>query len=141
MKHRILILLLLCMYLPSLFALESLDIFVHNIHHDGKLRVYIYDNARYFASKKGIIYKKELMVSGRKDVSIFCSEIGADVIAVMVFQDLNNNKLLDTNWLSQPIEPYGFSNNVTSIAGAPSFEKASFALKPCKSIHIRLINP
>lgn len=124
-----------------MFAMQSLDVNINNIKKDGLIRIYIYNSARFFASKKGTVFRAQQLVKNQDTVSIHCDYIDAKRIAVMVFQDLNNNRQLDTNWLNQPIEPYGFSNNVTSVTGAPSFEKASFLLKPCKSIEIQLINP
>jgi len=35
---------------------------------------------------------------------------------------------LDTNFLGIPKEPYGFSNNPSTLFGPPSFKKASFVL-------------
>lgn len=46
--------------------------------------------------------------------------------AVAVFQDVNGNHRLDTNWLGIPSEPWGVSNNVRPTLRAPSFDEAAF---------------
>ncbi len=46
--------------------------------------------------------------------------------ALVVLHDENMNGKVDTNWLGVPKEGYGFSNNVGSAFGAPTFAAASF---------------
>ncbi len=58
--------------------------------------------------------------------------------AVVVYQDLNGNRDLDTNWMKIPKEPYGFSNNPSTTFGPPSFEKASFMVSKDHNIEVRL---
>jgi uncharacterized protein (DUF2141 family) len=43
-----------------------------------------------------------------------------------VFHDENKDGELDTNILGIPSEDYGFSNNVSSWFGPPSWEKSKF---------------
>lgn len=58
--------------------------------------------------------------------------------AIAVYQDLNKNGILDRNWLGLPSEPYGFSNNPSTLFGPPSFQKASFYLSKNHTIQIKL---
>ncbi len=58
--------------------------------------------------------------------------------AVVVIQDLNENRDLDTNFMGIPKEPYGFSNNPSTTFGPPSFEGASFQIAGEKIIQISL---
>lgn len=46
--------------------------------------------------------------------------------AVSVFQDLNQNGKLDTNFLGIPTEPYGYSQNPRPRFRAATFEEAAF---------------
>jgi uncharacterized protein (DUF2141 family) len=48
--------------------------------------------------------------------------------AVAVYQDKNQNKRLDTNFLGIPQEPYAFSNNVRPKFRAPNFDEAKIGL-------------
>lgn len=45
--------------------------------------------------------------------------------AVAVFQDVNGNQKLDSNFLGVPTEPYGFSRDATGTMGPPGFEQAA----------------
>ncbi len=46
--------------------------------------------------------------------------------AVTVYNDLNNNRRFDKNWIGMPKEAWGVSNNVRPRLRAPRFEEAVF---------------
>lgn len=46
--------------------------------------------------------------------------------AIAVYQDENENKELDKNFLGMPKEKYGFSNNKFGISGPPKFDEVKF---------------
>ena len=49
--------------------------------------------------------------------------------AVKLYQDKNRNGKMDTvPFLGNPLEPYGFSNNVRHAFGRPTYEEARFSL-------------
>lgn len=58
--------------------------------------------------------------------------------ALVVYQDFNKNGKLDRNWIGLPSEPYGFSNNPSTLFGPPSFQKAAFELNESLSLTISL---
>jgi uncharacterized protein (DUF2141 family) len=58
--------------------------------------------------------------------------------AVAVYQDFNQNGILDRSWLGLPKEPYGFSNNPSTFFGPPGFSRVAFQLRQNNSINIRL---
>lgn len=57
--------------------------------------------------------------------------------AIVLYQDLNDNKQLDMNG-EMPAEPFGFSN-VTMLMGPPNFEQCAFDLNENKTIAIGLM--
>jgi len=48
--------------------------------------------------------------------------------AVIVFHDENDIGKLTENWLGEPTEGYGFSNNAEGFMSAPSFQNAAVLL-------------
>jgi uncharacterized protein (DUF2141 family) len=48
--------------------------------------------------------------------------------ALAVFHDVNDNGKLDTNLLSMPTEPWGFSRDAVGNFGPPSFDQAAVEL-------------
>jgi len=58
--------------------------------------------------------------------------------AVALIHDVNQNHKLDKNWIGQPKEQWGLSNNPHATLKAPPMSKALFELKEDKEIHIIL---
>lgn len=58
--------------------------------------------------------------------------------AVAIYQDLNQNKQLDTGMFGIPEEPYGFSNNTRPKFRAPTFDETKFGLYNKLSLSIKL---
>ena len=65
-------------------------------------------------------------------------ELPVGQYAVAVYQDLNQNKHLDTNVFGIPSEPYGFSNNARPKWRAPTFEETRFDFYKNQSLGIKL---
>ena len=59
--------------------------------------------------------------------------------AIAVYQDVNNNRQLDKNFVGLPVEPFGFSNNVRPVFSAPSFGEVKFRhSNQATALHISL---
>lgn len=81
---------------------------------------------------------KGLVVSAKSPNTEAFMEIPADIYAIAVFHDANNNGKLDTNMFGVPTEVYGFSNDARGTFSAPSFQSAAFELKSEKKVVITL---
>lgn len=58
--------------------------------------------------------------------------------ALSVYQDLNGDSKLNTNWLGIPREPAGVSQNPKIRMGPPSFDESKFVLKSAINLEIKL---
>jgi uncharacterized protein (DUF2141 family) len=58
----------------------------------------------------------------------FSFDLSEGECAVAVYQDLNENNVLDKGWFSIPKEPYGLSNNFRPTFSAPTFDDCKFKL-------------
>jgi Short-chain dehydrogenases of various substrate specificities len=67
----------------------------------------------------------EVAVTGSK-MEIRISNVPAGWYGVAVFQDIDKNKNLKTNFIGLPQEPIGFSNDARIKFGPPDFEDARF---------------
>ena len=65
-------------------------------------------------------------------------EVTDGTYAVAVVNDLNNNKKVDTNFLTIPTEPWGVSNNVRPSLRAPRYEEAQFRVSDGKDPKIAI---
>jgi len=93
----------------------------------GSVNVALYRSAEDFTDKP---YKtlRQQVKTGQSGASLTFENISPGTYAIAVYQDLNENGELDTNFVGIPKEPYGFSNNYRPTMSSPSFEKASFEL-------------
>ncbi|MBI2231453.1 MAG: DUF2141 domain-containing protein [Deltaproteobacteria bacterium] len=58
---------------------------------------------------------------------------------VAAFHDEKSNGKMDKNFVGMPLEPYGFSNNLRIILGAPKWEKGKVAVRnPTTEISIEV---
>lgn len=88
----------------------------------GTVHVTLYDSAEGFLKKPVQVLKvdaKNGTASGK------FSNLKAGPYAISIYQDVNGNGRLDTNWVGYPIEPWGFSNN-PQVFGRPGFDDAKF---------------
>jgi uncharacterized protein (DUF2141 family) len=68
------------------------------------------------------------------------SDLPAGAYAISVFQDEDDDGVLNTNLVGMPREGYGVSNNHTYAMHPPSFEESQFAIdaQGTTELHIRL---
>lgn len=95
-----------------------------NVQVKGNLVVVLYTNAADFLTEKGTVLKAQAVAE--EALTFETEALAKGIYALVVFEDLNNNGLLDQNKLGIPQEPFGFSKAKLSIFGPPSFNKASF---------------
>jgi len=142
---RVLFIILLCSICLPLSA-QTLD----NNNPEGTLTIRITDLKKNKGFVMVALFNKESKflktfditkrkkVTEKEDVIVF-KALPFGTYAVSVFQDINGNNSLDGNFLGIPKEPYGFSNNPSTMFGPPKFKKASFSLKAKhKQITIKL---
>jgi uncharacterized protein (DUF2141 family) len=105
----------------------------------GVIRAELHDSSRTFLSKDDVPAFGSVVVSvvGSRVLLRF-DDVPPGRYAINLFQDLNDNANLDSNFLGIPTEPYGFSNNVMGRLGPPSFEQAAFEIKTSMKIEIKL---
>ena len=104
----------------------TLKITITNIKKiKGNLLVAVFDDESKFLKDFNLAKGKKISANTHEFVF---KDLSLGIYAVSVFQDANKNNSLDTNFLGIPKEPYGFSNNPSTLFGPPNFEKASFQI-------------
>ena|SRR6218665_1879147 len=101
----------------------------------GKVYASITNDANSFP--RGGIKSAIAEVTPEGEVSLKFEGILEGKYAIVMYQDLNDNKQLDMNG-DMPAEPFGFSN-VTMLMGPPNFEQCAFDLNENKTIAIGLM--
>ncbi|MBX2963249.1 MAG: DUF2141 domain-containing protein [Cyclobacteriaceae bacterium] len=104
--------------------------------NQGRVRVCLFDNEKDFLNHARQCI--DVSATGESSVQTTFQLVENGTYAVVVYQDMNSNGKLDRNWMGLPSEPYGFSNNPSTLFGPPSFGKASFSVTKPTSIIVRL---
>ena len=110
----------------------KLDVQVSEI--SGTVYIAVYDHEDKFMEDATAQHRADVKGS---TVS-FDLDLKPGTYAITVFQDMNANEELDTNFIGIPKEPYGFSNNVMGTFGPPSFEQSKFEVKGETTLSIDL---
>lgn len=105
----------------------------------GYLMVALHNRADTYLSTTRLPYRRLRIPINNTRIQIPLVQIPTGEYSVTVYQDLNSNMRLDTNWVGMPTEPYGFSRNPDSNLGPPDFNETVFSLNANRTMHIRLI--
>ncbi|MCK5918670.1 MAG: DUF2141 domain-containing protein [Cocleimonas sp.] len=104
----------------------NLTVIIDNIDmtRGGTVRIGLYSPKEKFLSDKPLQGQEQKIKS--KKVTFVFKNIQAGQYAISSYQDTNDNKQVDSNFLGLPIEPYGVSGK--SSWGKPKFKSSSFTL-------------
>ena len=94
-------------------------------YNKGHILLALYDSEKNYM--KEIFRSAEVPIKNNKAKIIF-NLLEKGEYAFSFFQDLNENKKIDTNFLGIPKEPYGFSNQKKGRFGPPKFKEVAFKL-------------
>ena len=127
-KLKILIL-LSYLFTFGLLAADVLTVEVTNIKKvKGTMNLALYDSAKSFGASSDVdssLKTERTDVNDKKMVFTF-KDLPKGKYAVNVFQDMNGNQKVDTNFVGMPKEPFGFSQNFKPRFGPPDFEDVVF---------------
>lgn len=112
----------------------------NNILAQGRLEITVKDVALY--NRADLFMKEHYQIRQVKvtgtTVTILFDNLPAGEYAFSIFQDVNDNGVLDTNLFGIPREPWGFSNNARGRFGPPDFEAARFMVSGTKEMTVLL---
>lgn len=91
----------------------------------GVMNIALFSSEDEYKSKDNFFLAERVPITST-DFSYTFQEVPSGVYAVKIYQDLNSDEELDTNWIGMPKEPFGFSNDAKGKMGPPSFEATSF---------------
>lgn len=105
----------------------TLRIRVNNIEsNEGRIMIAVYNTADSFLKSAFKVMAVPTDSVPKTPISL---SLPTGIYAISLFQDANNNGILDTGTFGIPIEKYGFSNDAEGFMGPPSFKSCSFKLE------------
>jgi uncharacterized protein (DUF2141 family) len=113
----------------------KMNIDVTNVQKDkGTVVVNVYDKKDNFLKTAYLTKVQKASQSTLK----FQVDLPKGTYAITVFQDLDNDKKLTTNWIGIPKEPVGNSTNFKPDGGAPTFKDCAILVSKDSTIAINL---
>ena len=128
----------------SLASAASLTVIVTDpANQEGTIRIALFNSPEGFPEAeyllKGIVVNASSADSDAK-VTVEFKGLAPGTYAISTYHDLNDNEVLDKNFLGIPEELYGFGNNAEGDLGPAKFEDASFMVteegKNIQEIHL-----
>ena len=108
-----------------------------NLKKRGQLSIGIFDEKNFLKPGKQLRELEVDVVAEQMEITI--EKLPEGTYAVAVFQDIDRNKDLKTNFIGLPQEPIGFSNDARIKFGPPSFSDAQFIIERDKNIVQKII--
>jgi uncharacterized protein (DUF2141 family) len=126
MKMKILSYVFACLaIIPCVAHADTLLVSVSGVKAgEGNLRVAVFDEAHRDDFPDGEFLLGVVVPATDEEITVEISNVDSGEYAVAIIQDINENEMLDKNFLGIPKEPYGFSGKWKS--GGSSYDKASF---------------
>ena len=106
-------------------AAATVEVRVSGVTAKGMVNVAVCDRERFL---KQCAYSASSPAQAGETV-VTVKDVPPGTWAVLAYQDENENKELDRNFIGIPKENYGFSRNPVSRFGPPSFEDAAIAVR------------
>ncbi len=104
----------------------------------GNLGVLVFNNEKGWPEDRTAAYKDISVPAEKGTQTLKIPGLPAGNYAVALIHDINQNHKLEKNWIGQPKEQWGLSNNPHATIKAPPMSKALFELNTDKEIHIVL---
>ncbi|PJJ48549.1 DUF2141 domain-containing protein [Hymenobacter chitinivorans] len=91
------------------------------------VKLYFYNVKENFLKRGNYTLLKYVKPGGSKQITLPI-DLPNGEWAVALTQDLNDNDLVDKNFMGIPTEPYAFSNNVRPKLAPPEFDECKFVV-------------
>jgi uncharacterized protein (DUF2141 family) len=112
---------------------------INKVKKKGTLYISVCSKSSEWSDNGMYTFKYEPVLGQQNTLEI--DSIPNGTYAIAMYQDINGNEKLDTNFLGIPTEPYAFSNNRVPVFSEPSFEKCKFQFNQQKQeISINLLD-
>ncbi len=104
----------------------------------GNLGVLVFNNEKGWPEDRTAALKDVSVPAEKGTQTLKISGLAPGNYAVALVHDVNQNHKLEKNWIGQPKEQWGLSNNPHATIKAPPMSKALFEMNGDKEIHVIL---
>lgn len=120
-------------------ATYTLTVVVEGVNEqDGNVGMLVFNSPKGWAEDRSVALKDITVPAHPGTVTIPVPGLSAGEYAVAVVHDVNKNHKLDRNWIGEPKEQWGLSNNPHALIRAPAYKACTIQLNSDKEIHIKM---
>jgi uncharacterized protein (DUF2141 family) len=113
----------------SASANATLVVRIGNVAPRGIVRLGLFTQAEYPKDNGTWVASADVPAIGGETV-VTLQNVPVGTYAIEVYQDLNSNGKIDSNFLGLPKEPYGFSRDARPWLSRPAFSRVKFDVAP-----------
>jgi uncharacterized protein (DUF2141 family) len=120
-------------------ATYTLTVVVEGVNEQGgNVGMLVFNSPKGWAEDRSVALKDITVPAHSGTVTIVVPSLPAGQYAVAVVHDVNQNHKLDRNWIGEPKEQWGLSNNPHALIKTPSYKACTIQLNSDKEIHIKM---
>jgi len=117
----------------------TLTVVVEGVNNlDGNVGMLVFNSPKGWAEDRSAALKDISVPAHPGTVKIEVPGLPAGEYAIALVHDVNKNHKLDRNWISEPKEQWGLSNNPHAVIKTPAYKNCTFTLKGDQEIHIKM---
>lgn len=124
---------------PATGPVFTLTVIVEGVNNlDGNVGMLVFNSPKGWAEDRSAALKDITVPAHEGTVTIQVPDLPAGEYAVALVHDVNKNHKLDRNFIGQPKEQWGLSNNPHAVIKTPSYSSCTFKLTGNQEIHIKM---
>ncbi len=135
---RISFLALLLLFPLLLSAQYEVELSMQVPINKGTVLLAVYGSEADFDENENAVLSKKIPVDRVGEYKVMLEGLSTGSYTIALFQDINDNGKLDTNFMGIPKEPYAFSRNPKVKWRAPRYEEVVFDLKESTKMKVEL---
>jgi uncharacterized protein (DUF2141 family) len=117
----------------------TLTVVVEGVNHlGGNVGLLVFNSSKGWAEDRSAALKDITVPAHEGTVTITVPDLPAGTYALALVHDVNQNHKLDRNWIGEPKEQWGLSNNPHAVIKTPSYSACTFELKGNQEIRVKM---
>ncbi len=117
----------------------TLTVVVEGVNNlGGNVGLLVFNSPKGWAEDRSTALKDITVPAHEGTVTITVPELPAGTYALALVHDVNKNHKLDRNFIGQPKEQWGLSNNPHAVIKTPSYSACTFELKGNQEVHVKM---
>ena len=124
---------------PAAMQGYTLTVIVDGVNdQDGNIGILVFNSPKGWAEDRSVALKDIIVPAHPGSVTVAIPGLPAGEYALSIAHDVNKNHKLDRNWIGEPKEQWGISNDPHAIIKTPSYKSATFTLKQDQTMHVKM---